>query len=124
LSAATRTGGGWESQSYHPGVYISSRLARVRVWVSITSGWGGVGGGIRDGAVRRGGRGGGGCAHALPGGAGCGYFLPLLLRSARLYWWWKRLFPPWLLLLHREARGWEAFLRSSSPSLSALPSVR
>jgi hypothetical protein len=38
------------------GVHTSSRLARVRVWVSITSGRGGVGGGIRDGAVRHGGR--------------------------------------------------------------------
>jgi hypothetical protein len=37
------------------GVHTSSRLARVRVWVSITSGQGGVGGGIRGGAVRHGG---------------------------------------------------------------------
>jgi hypothetical protein len=66
------------------GVHTSSRLARVRVWVSITSGRGRVGGGIHGGAVRRGGRGGGGCAHALPGGADCGCLLPLLLRSALL----------------------------------------
>jgi hypothetical protein len=66
------------------GVHTSSRLARVRVWVSITSGQGGVGGGIRGGAVRRGGRGNSGCARALPSGAGCSCLLPLLLRSALL----------------------------------------
>jgi hypothetical protein len=56
--------------------------------------------------------GGGGCARALPGGAPFGsigdgsvFFLLGFFYSARRH-------------------GWEAFLRSSSPSLSGLPSVR
>jgi hypothetical protein len=63
------------------GVHTSSRLARVRVWVSITSGRVELEAGFA--AVRCVMEGGGGCARALPGGAGCGCLLPC---SVRLYW--------------------------------------